>query len=409
MRHWAPTAVSASPSDAEQHRGHSDQLAVLNKTGRITISTDNTSRGLTVEKGFTDADGTVTVHFLEQPVPGATNWALRIRGNVRNTLNSMIGTGRLVCNIAGGITGKRVGIVADDDYTYCALVDDTIAFDPVALVRNRTFEIAPSGGVVRIAPSEVDNGSFNPEDPQAPVQLRLVYNGGPQTNELVFTAAGSYAVTLVANIMENDTVIASASDSATITVVTPPSGTTNTVEWCGTAATVLMSDRPEWFWSGNWVGQEPPANPFPGTVFYRTLGQNVQGKLDADRRVAALSFGQDGYSVTHALDLAGKTLTIENQLLLAGKATTQLTFTNGTVQLGTAATTLNLTVQNNGVFKWSPGTTLDSCNINELKLARVLMDGPYIRVLDLRRAHTISAAARGAGLRCANADPFTIL
>jgi len=369
----------------------------LRKTGEVTLNVGATPTGLDIDQGFSDEGGTIHVNFTAQPSVD-TNWAVRIKGDAADALNLMIGQDRLTRTIDESITGRRTGIVADDTYTYFALVDENLVFDPVAIAKDVTFEIGPDN-LVLVAPSDVDDGSFDPDDLDTPPQLRLVYDGGPQTNVLEFTSTGVYPVTLVVNILdEEDEVAASATADATVTVVAPPAGTQDNVEWIGDAGTVLMPDRPEWFWSGNWAGGEPPANPTAGTIIYRTQGQSVNSRLAADREVFRLDAGQGDFATNHTIDLDDRTLTIRDRLrLISGgwDRHTRLTFADGTLQLGDTESSADVSLGTGAILTLGTGVKLDAANVGTIS-----MSPGNIRdvVLDLRGAEIVGGVLRAGTL-----------
>ncbi len=365
----------------------------LHPSARLQIATGADSKGLDVSGTFALAGSGVEVDvlFMEPTQADTTNWAIRVKGNHATALNSMIGTGRLTWSLDAGITDRKAGVVSDNTYTYFALVDESTVFDPVAIAQDVTFERV--SGTVWVHVSEVDNGSFDPEG--RTVQLRLIYNGGSPSESLSFTSDGSYPVTLQVDVMDGATVVATATDSATIHVVAPPAGTQANVEWNGEADTVLNTDRREWFWSDNWSGSEPPANPFNGTVFLRTFGQSFRGRLGADRQVYRLNAPSGG--TTHTVDLGGNRLTVTD-LLSAGSSQSSrsyLYFTNGVVQVGTdtAAASINAVMSDLSLNR--DGVSLETRNISSITMANAPWGGGNI---DLRGVQFMNNELRAGNI-----------
>jgi len=241
----------------------------------------------------------------------------------------------------------------------------------------------------------VDNGSFDPSGRDT--ELKLSYNGGPESDSLEFDATGDYLVTLTINVLENDTVIASASATATVSVVDVSSGTENEVLWVGQAGTALMPDRREWMWSGNWFGNVPPANPTAGTVRFGSTGQAVTSIVEQDRTVDTLHVYHGGETVNHTIDLGGNVLTITNTLRsgVSQIQFTTLNFINGTVKMGTEeAAAQQIHVQRERL-NFSSGAKLYTANLSNINL----LDAPWGgAILDLRGAEIVGGTLHSGGL-----------
>ncbi len=106
-----------------------------------------------------------------------------------------------------------------------------------------------------------------------------------------------------------------------------------------------------WSTGGNWVGDTAPGNPLAGTMYFNTNGQSTVGIVDADWTIDVLNVNfEEGNEVNfaHTIDLGGNKLTINNELSIlnaipvgsGGEVT--VTFTNGTLQLGTSGNLANL-------------------------------------------------------------------
>ncbi len=333
----------------------------LNKTGVITINMGATPKGIDVQGTFTDGGGSIHVNFLASPSL-ATNWALRVVGDARVALHSMAGSGRLTST--GAYAGKEAAVIYDGSYTYFAMVDEFVS-PPIALAKEGvTFEIEP-GGTVLMALSEMDNGSYDPEG-RTPVAVTLS-SGGAYATSLSFDAADDYSVTV--RIEVGDPVVETATAVATVSVVALDAGSTANRTWLGNASTVLMNRR-EWWWKGSWLEGTPPANPTPGTITFAQYGQTVTSLLEQDRQIGGLTLSTPN---AHTLNLNGRTLTIAG--VLRNERT--LVFTNGTVQVGTAAVagTLNLGLVQNAatptVTRFTPGTVLDTRRVNAIQFGNI--------------------------------------
>lgn len=334
----------------------------LNTTARAAIAVGTGSDALDINGTFSDAGGSLAAAFLDTPPVGGLIWALRVAGDVRGTLQSMIDDGRLTATPAAP-TGFHIGLIydEDEDVTLFALGDEDL-FIRAIIVQARseaTFEKAAGLDVV-VGVGDIDQGSYDPEGD--PVTLGLALGEATPTPTLVFDETGDYEAVLS---------ITAGAKSAVATclvhVVASPEPSGNDVTWLGEAATVLM-DRREWMWGGNWTGGVAPSNPTPATIRYSDEGMTVTGRLEGDRTVGGVQAGGSGLTVVHALDLAGQTLTVSNQVTLTGAAT--LNWSNGTVRLGVpGGTAADIVLTGSGLFRLLPGAVLASANLGLVSIA----------------------------------------
>ena len=266
------------------------------------------------------------VNFLAAPAVG-TNWAIRIKGNAKSTLDGMVGAGRLTST--GSYTGKKAGVLYDaaGGYTYYAMADsNAFVSAPIASAYHSvTFEKAPSQDV-RVHVSEVNNGSYDPD--LRPFTLTMS-SGGAYASNLTFNAVGDYPFTLKITAGGK-----SATDTGTIHVVSLNPGSLASLTWKGGASTVLM-DRREWWWSGNWQEGVPPTNPTTARILFKAPGQSVRGIIEQPRTIGGIRIGQsDSTPMNHTLDLGGTVLTLAGDLDNTILINSVFSLTNGTLRIG---------------------------------------------------------------------------
>jgi hypothetical protein len=172
--------------------------------------------------------------------------------------------------------------------------------------------------------------------------------------------------------------------------------TTNSVTWSGSGGPA----NPGWGQAANWFGGVAPANPTAATVIYNTNGQTVVGVLEADREIGGLFLddladANSPETITHTLNLGGHTLTLAGNYDCQSFDKHTFTFTNGILRLGTASVSANLNIGVNRTVteRVAPGTTLDTCNLKELRVGQAGWDNQNA-TLDLR-----GATVRGGVLR----------
>ncbi|MFC1462949.1 hypothetical protein ACFLQU_05010, partial [Verrucomicrobiota bacterium] len=168
-------------------------------------------------------------------------------------------------------------------------------------------------------------------------------------------------------------------------VCTALAQTDGNVTWNGEGATNLWND------ADNWVGNQYPNNPTPGTVTFGTAGQAVTSELEANRTVGSLYAGHNssGSACTHTLDLGGDTLTVSNRLRsIAGYRALRntLNVTNGTVRVGTDTVAGYIDVYAAGTIRLRPGARLNTYNVNTIYLTGNAYAHSY---LDLRGAEIV--------------------
>jgi len=345
---------------------------LLDLTGEITINMGGEPKGIDVDGTFTDGGGSIHVNFLAAPLMAyATNWAFRVAGDVSSTLNAMAGSGRLTSS--GTFAGWQVAVLADDDYTYFAMVDENLAFPPVAVAQDATFEIEP-GGTVWVDISEVDAGSHDPSG-RTPVSVTMSKNGagGPFATSLSFDTEGDHPV--MVKIEVGAPVIDSNTDTATVSTVPLDPGSQVNVTWLGGASTALM-ERREWWWKGSWLGGVPPANPTAGTITFAQYGEDVISLLEQDRQIGGISTPNSAFN--HTLDLGANTLTVAATFgsYLRGS----LELTNGTLRIGSAAAAGSMLLGGGdgattpAVTILRPGMVLDTYHVDTLRLGRWPVD-----------------------------------
>jgi len=351
----------------------------LNRTGQVTIRLGAEPKGLDIDGTFVDESaGTIAVHFLAEPAADTTNWAIRVKGDAVATLAAMAGASPSRLTSTGSFTGKKVGILYDGEYTYYAMVDESVPFPPIAVAHAaRTYELAP-GGTVNISTNDIDNGSSDPGG--RPYTLSISSDGVNFSPTLSFNATGNPTVTLKIQAGDDQ-----ATATCAVSIVDLHAGTAGvTRTWLGAASTDLM-DRREWMWSANWVEGTPPANPTTGTIQFRDSGQSVIGFPEADRTIGGLSLGQSGITVNHTLNLGGtapaRTLTVAGNVTNPGVGS--FVVTNGTLRIGTEAAAGNATVGLGTTLRIAPQTTLDARTINSLQVGSTAWNSATA-VLDLR-------------------------
>jgi len=364
----------------------------LNTTATNIISLGAVPKGLDVQGAFIDGGGKIRVNFLADPPVGTTNWAIRVAGNAQSTLGAMVGSGRLTSTNAFVDAAKKAGFIYDAsaNYSYYALVDTNVTLLPLAIAKSQvTYEMAP-GGQVLVAVSEINNGSFDPNN--RATTLTISTNGGPDASSLTFNAVGDYAVNLKI-VAGTD----SATAASTVHIVNLNPGVTNNLTWQGLASTVLMPRR-EWKWSGNWLEGAPPTNPTPATINYKTLGQSVTGIVEQSRTIGGIYFdsGANAASISHTLDLGGNTLTLAGNLIGADYRGWIFQMTNGTFRIGSSNVTANLTIgsKNPGTLTLAPGTSLDPVNVGTVTLGDCNSSGSGLAVLDLRGCQIVGGVLR---------------
>jgi len=355
----------------------------LNHTAQVTIRLGANPIGLDVDGTFTDqGDGTINVHFMEAPPAGTTNWAIRVKGDALGILSGLVSSERLTPT--GDYEGKAVGLLFDGEYTYYAMVDDTVPFPPIAAAHaSRTYEIAP-GGTLEIHVSDIDNGSFDPAG--RPLSLSISSNAVDFSQSLTFHDAGTYTVTLKA-IAGDDEV------TATCTVYVNdvhPGATEGTRTWLGAAPPPLL-DRREWMWSENWVEGTPPAATTTGTIRFREHGQTVTGKLDVARQVGGIAFGVDQNvgAMAHTVDLNQQRLTVAGNITRTDWESQTLAFTNGILQIGTDAVAGNVNLNQrwgSAALVLQPGTVFDAYNLDTVTFGQTDHGTEASITLDLRGA-----------------------
>ncbi len=342
----------------------------LNTTATNVIAVGSDSSGLDVQKTFADGGGRIRVRFMEDPAAGATNWAVRVKGNAKKSLGALVGSGRIVATQLVANASKKIGYLYDaaTDYSYYALVDNTVPFQPLAIAKSLlTFELAPAGTVL-VHANEVNNGSFDP-DGRTPVALSLSLNGSDYASSLSFDAPGDYTVTLKMEV--GNPVEATDTDTCTVRVVNVHPGVASALTWKGGASTYSM-DRPEWMWSGNWLEGTPPTNPTAATINYKTAGQSTVGKIETPRTIGGISVGEsNGGTFTHTLDLGGSVLTVAGNVGFAYLATSTLVLTNGTLRIGSDAVEGNLLVGDQlyggAALVCRTGTIIDTHRVGTLR------------------------------------------
>jgi hypothetical protein len=170
--------------------------------------------------------------------------------------------------------------------------------------------------------------------------------------------------------------------------------TNGNVTWSGAAG----GGNRNWNTASNWVGNLAPTNPTTATIYFKTNGQAVVGLLEADRQIGGVSFdsGVDFSSVTHTVDLGTRTLTLIGNLTGADFRHWSFRLTNGTLRLGTAGTTANLTVGSraDATLTLSPGTSLDPVNVGSVSMGGYDTSGQGNAVLDLRGCQVVGGVLR---------------
>jgi hypothetical protein len=160
-------------------------------------------------------------------------------------------------------------------------------------------------------------------------------------------------------------------------------------------------DRREWMWSANWVGNVPPTNPTAAILTFANLGQSVTGRLEVARTVGGLTLGGASMTVSHTVDLNSNTLTVAGNIADASYGTVGFTFTNGTLQLGSASATGNVYLTGSTTtLKLAPGAKLDTANAGTVQLAMHGSGGwgNGNGILDLRGAQVVGGALRARDL-----------
>ena len=151
--------------------------------------------------------------------------------------------------------------------------------------------------------------------------------------------------------------------------------TPGNIEWSGTVAS-----NPVWSAAANWIGGMPPVNPTPGVL---TFGNNATGTnaMDVPWTVNGMNYYRTS-SATCLTDLRGGALVVTGSLKVAyapntidADLYTQVTITNGTLQVGMPGTPADLYVvdkpynrvhYDRGTLTLAPGATFVAAYLRDV-------------------------------------------
>jgi len=323
------------------------ETVLVDKTGEINVYLDGLAGGLDLATAASltpQRGGVVKVHFTTvQSVEDSEDvyWGIRWKGDKLNTLGGFQGSGAiqgLFDDEDAAFDGLRAAVFydSDTDFTYFALVDDSVPSVPIASAHDLTIEMEP-GGTVLVNLDEVDAGSFDPEGRD--FTLSMTSGAQADVTQFTFTAYDDYPVALTISIDDSDPVI-DATDNRTISIIEPRAGTAANLIWTGEADRFHMVRR-EWFWSDNWLGGLPPANP-GGTLTFRDSGTSIVATPDGSPVTWTIGGLTLSLSPNHVIDLAGNTLVV-NGNTSAGGTLTFVGAAGSRLQIGLPGTRRNIT------------------------------------------------------------------
>jgi len=358
-------------------------MTVLGK-GTITTEVNGFSAGLDLAAAATldiTAPGKIEINFNapQDAAESGEYYGLRWEGDHRAEISTMIADGRIVVNTTG--SGGIANVWYDDTYTYVAVRE---SWPPIVIARDLTVEVnPPDDTTVVIGVDDVDASPDDPDVVSREITCPEDEDADPTTVTVTTAVAATYDITLTLTKAGD----VSASDVGTLTVVLVPAGTDANLTWTGGASTSRM-DRREWKWSANWSGDAPPAATTTGVITYAGSGVDVEGVVNADWQIGGLTLLET--MGTHSVDLGGNRLTVAGNIVGGDGMISAISFRNGTLQVGTSETPVNITfatgygedAEGRVTFTIAPGTTLDATNIATLRMLQSWSNA----YLDLRGA-----------------------